>query len=217
MLGELYVHYGERFLNGLYMTITLNILAGLLALILGTLMGIFSLSENRFLRLAILSFVELMRGIPILVLLFLIYYVGPQYGLVLDSVITGVIGLGLYTSAYVSEIVSSSLKAIPKGQSEACRALGISKYKEFIRILLPQMSVIALPALTNQFITMVKDSTVLSIITVNDLMSVSKAIVSETFNYIIPYLLITVIYSFLSYILGRIGNRVENRLRLYLK
>jgi polar amino acid transport system permease protein len=217
MLGELYVQYGGRFLDGLFMTIKLNILAGLLALLLGMLMGIFSLSEYRLLRLAILSFVELMRGIPILVLLFLIYYVGPQYGLVLDSFITGVIGLGLYTSAYVSEIVSSCLKAIPKGQSEACRALGISKYKEFMRILLPQMSVIAIPALTNQFITMVKDSTVVSIITVNDLMSVSKAIVSETFNYIIPYLLITVIYFLLSYILGSIGKRVENRLRLYLK
>lgn len=211
------ITYLQELLNGVTTTLIANCLAAVLSLVLGTIMGVLTYAGHPYCRMPILAFVELMRGVPILVLLFILYYVGPEYGIVLDSMTAGVVGLGLYNAAYVSEIVRSCLKAIPKGQIEASRALGLSRSREFFRILLPQMVVISIPSLCNQYITMVKDSAVLSILTVNDLMSAAKSIVSQTFDYIGPFLLITVFYFVLSSFVAWLGNRAERRLGVYLR
>ncbi|AJY73500.1 amino acid ABC transporter permease [Paenibacillus beijingensis] len=209
--------YADDFLKGFYTTVVINVLAGILSILVGFSAALIALSRFAVPRLIVRLYIEFMRGIPILILLFIIYFVGPKAGFVLNSFTTGVIGLGLYNGAYVAEIIRANLLTIPKGQAEACSALGIPKRYQFIRILLPQLLVSSIPSLTNQFIMMLKNSTVVSIITVGDLLAIAKMVVSESFSYIAPFFIISIVYWVLAYLLSLVGNRLENRLSAHLK
>ena len=148
----------------------------------------------RLVQLLCRTYVEVMRGTPILVLLFLLYYGGPAIGLTLDAEPVGVIGLGLYGGGYFAEIFRAGFRSIPSGQVEAARMLGIPRRLIVARIQIPQMLTLIIPPSTNQVIILVKESALLSIITVAELTKNTTQMVNETFAVIEPYVAVALLY-----------------------
>ncbi len=158
------------------------------------------------------AYVELMRGSPVLILLFLIYYGGPSFGLVLDAIPAGVGGLGLYAAAYFAEIFRAGLAGVHPGQVEAARMLGLPGRSILRRIELPQIVAFVLPPSINQAIIVFKDSAVLSIITVPELTKAASQISNETFAVVGPYLCVGLIYWIAVEIVAQGGRLAERRL-----
>src|SRR5690606_10265847 len=139
---------------------------------------------------------------PLLVQLFFLYYVLPEYGLVLPAFMTGALALGIQYSAYMSEVYRAGLESVPPGQSEAARALELTPMRTFAVIILPQALPRIIPALGNYLISMMKDVPILSVVAVLEVLNVAKIIGDRTFNYIVPlsmvgglYLLLTLLAS----------------------
>lgn len=162
-------------------------------------------------------YVEFFRGSPILIQLFLLYYAGPGFGLVLEAGTAGVVGLGLYGAAYFAEIFRAGFESIPRGQIEAAQSLGLSPLRMLTRIRLPQMAALVMPAVVNQIIILVKDSAVLSIITVPELTKETSKIVNETFAIAEPLLILALLYWLLVEAVSRTGGALEARLTRHLK
>jgi polar amino acid transport system permease protein len=159
------------------------------------------------------AYVEVMRGTPILVILFLLYYGGPFFGLVLDAEPVGVLGLGFYGAAYFAEIFRAGFESIPKGQIEAARMVGLTPRQIVYRIQLPQMLGLIVPPSVNQIIILIKESAVLSIITVAELTKNATQMANETFAVVEPFLAVAVLYWVLIEAIARSGRWIEGRVR----
>jgi polar amino acid transport system permease protein len=146
---------------------------------------------NRLLRL----YIEVVRGTPFLVQLFFLYYGGPSIGLQLEAVTAGILGLGIYGSAYFAEVFRAGFNAIPKGQMEAATCLGLSRWQTVRRVMLPQMLVIIVPSLSNTIIVLSKETAVLSVITVPELTGVLTGIGSA--SYAFTEVLVTLCFGYL--------------------
>lgn len=191
---NLLVQYAPILLQGAVVTVIICLLAGGVAILVGLVISLGLLSKFIILRGVSRAYVEMMRGTPILIVLFLMYYGGPSIGVTLSAEVVGVLGMGLYGAAYFAEIFRSGFQSIAPGQTEAARMLGISRSKIILRIRLPQMMGLILPALTNQFVILVKESAVLSIITVSELTKNTTQMVNETFATLEPYLAAALLY-----------------------
>lgn len=208
--------YWPAILGGLRTTVVICALSILLGLVLG--LGLELLRRNvPRLRVPCRIYVEFFRGSPILLQLFLLYYAGPNFGLVLSPATAGVVGLALYGAAYFAEIFRGGFDAIPPGQIEAAQSLGIPPFRTLWRIKLPQMMAMVLPALVNQAIILVKDSAVLSIITVPDLTKQTAKIINETFTISEPLLTLALLYWLLVEGLSKGGARLEAMVTRHLK
>lgn len=206
-------HYAPLMLSGLWTTTIVCIVAAVIALVGGLFLALALLSPAAPLRWAARAYVEVMRGTPILVILFLLYYGGPSFGLVLDPVPAGIIGLGAYTAGFFAEIFRAGFQSIPVGQIEAARMLGMSPARIVRRIQIPQMLALIVPPATNQLILLVKESAVLSIITVAELTKNATQMANETFAVIEPFLGVALLYWLLIEIIARGGALVERRVR----
>lgn len=202
----------ELILQGLWNTVWICLLGCLVALSLGLVLAALRLSRPRIFGYPVACYVELCRGTPLLVLLFLLYYGGPSIGLRLDAEIAGVTGIGLYGAGYFAEIYRGGFKSIPQGQLEAARMLGISRWHALRRIQIPQMMRLIVPPGTNQLIILVKESALISIISVDDLTKNATAIVNETFSVIEPYLAVALLYWVIIELIARGGYALETRL-----
>jgi polar amino acid transport system permease protein len=156
--------------------------------------------------------VEIIRGTPFLVQLFLLYFGGPFIGLSLDPVPAGLLGLTVYGAAYYSEIVRGGFDAVPLGHVEAAECLGFTRSEVVRRILVPEMAVLVLPALVNMTILLLKETAVLSIITVPELTMVISAIGSESYAFVESLFLLALFYWGLVEGCGWLGRNVEVRL-----
>lgn len=210
---ELLARYVPLLLSGFGLTVLICIFAGLLAIVVGLAISLGLLSKYRPLRAVCRSYVEIMRGTPILIVLFLMYYGGPSIGMTLSAEAVGILGMGLYGAAYFGEIFRSGFQSIPHGQSEAARMLGMSNIQIIWRIRIPQMMGLILPALTNQFVILVKESAVLSIITVSELTKNTTQMVNETFATLEPYLAAAFLYWILIEMIAFIGAILEKKVR----
>mgnify|MGYP000936427416 CR=1 len=208
--------YWPVVLSGLWTTVRLCALSILLGLALGLALEL-GRQHLRLLRLPCRLYIEFFRGSPILIQLFLLYYAGPGIGLVLDPETAGVAGLALYGAAYFAEIYRSGFEAIPPGQIEAAHCLGIGPLRTLLRIKLPQMTALILPPMVNQAIVLIKDSAVLSIITVPELTKATTKIINETFSIAEPLLVLGVLYWLLVAGLSAAGAGLEARLTRHLK
>jgi polar amino acid transport system permease protein len=186
--------------------------AGIILGLAVELAGRIGISVRRALRV----YVELVRGTPFLVQLYLLYFGGPALGLVLEAENAGRVGLALYAGAYFAEIFRAGFLSIPKGQAEAARSLGFSPWRILRRIELPQMAVFVLPPSVNQVITLIKDSAILSIITVSELTKQATRIMNEHFVIVEPLCLLALGYWTLSSLAGWIGHALEARLGRHL-
>ena len=202
----------EIFLSGWLQTIIASLLAMLLASLLGVVAGAFSLAPVAPLRWIHRAYVEFFRNTPLLVQVFFLYYGLPQVGVVIPTLWVGVLGLGVYTGAYIAEVLRGGFQAVPRGQMEAGLASGLS-YAQVIRTtILPQALRFSLPPLTNQFVNMVKNSQVLSMIAGFDLMYQADSWSSQTALYGQAYVTAALLYLILTLPLATLARRLERRL-----
>lgn len=176
-----FIEYGPQFLDGLAQTIWLTLLGALCALAAAVVLQAAAASPWRLLRALVRLYTELILGLPILVLLYGIYFVAPSLGLRLSAVAAGILTLTLYYSPYMAEAIRAAVAAIPAGQIEAGNAIGFGWFAVARRIVLPQAAAIALPALVGLLIGLAKDTAILSIISVKELSYITKQVVSRTF------------------------------------
>ncbi len=210
---DLLVRFAPLLLSGFLITVVICFFAGIVAMIVGLIVSLGLLSKFALLRWLCRIYVEVMRGTPILIVLFLMYYGGPSFGLTLSAETVGIFGMGLYGGGYFAEIFRSGFQSIPIGQIEAARMLGIGKSAIIWRIRIPQMLTLILPPLTNQMILLVKESAVLSIITVAELTKNTTQMVNETFATLEPYLAAAILYWILIEGIALLGATIEKRVK----
>jgi len=156
--------------------------------------------------------VEFLRSTPLLVQLYVLFFLLPAYGIRLDAFATGVIGLGLHYGAYLSEVYRAGIASVDEGQWEAATALNFGRLHVWRTIVLPQAVPPMVPAFGNYFIVMFKETPLLSAITVTELMQTAKIIGARSFNYVEPYTLVGLIFFLMSYPAALLVNRLEARL-----
>ncbi|MDQ2067788.1 amino acid ABC transporter permease [Xinfangfangia sp. CPCC 101601] len=193
---------------------TLIVTAGsfAVALVIGVLLALARLSKNALLRGIARFYIEIARGVPALVILFLLYFGLPPLGIVMDAVPTAILGLGLSTGGYVAEIIRAGIEATHKGQREAGLTIGMSSWQINRYIILPQAARISLPSLMNTLITVLKDSSLASLITAPELMLRAKAISSTDFLPMHILLLVGAIYLCLAIPLSQLSRLLERRM-----
>lgn len=186
--------------QGTKVTIYLTVLAGSFGLILGIMSALGRMSDSRILNAIAGAYIEFFRGTPLLVQLFIIYFALPALPVLptIPAFWSGVIGLSLYAGAYNAEIVRGAFNAVSPGQKEASRVLGLSSNQTMRFILIPQAMRIAVPGLGNRFISLIKDSTLASVITVDELLLAGRNITSITFQPLPVYFGVAFIFLILS-------------------
>ncbi|MHA6180577.1 amino acid ABC transporter permease [Pseudomonas mohnii] len=188
-----------------------------LGLLLGLLIAVAQLFGNSLVRAPLRVFIEMIRSTPFLVQLFLVYYGGPSFGLSLDPIPAGILGLGIYGSVYFAEIFRTGFESVARGQLEAADCLGISRLQCITRIQIPQMLVIILPALVNLITILCKETAVLSIITIPELTMVLTGIGSETFAFVETLLVLCIGYLLLVEACSRLGMLLEVRVGRFMQ
>ncbi|HTN96138.1 MAG TPA: amino acid ABC transporter permease [Nordella sp.] len=186
--------YGPALLRGLAMTVALTCTVIVLAGILAIPVALMRLSRNRGLRLIADIYVEIIRGTPLLLQLFYIYFVLPSVGITLNPILAGIVGLTINYTAYMSEVYRAGFNAVPKGQSLAAAALGMVPRQAFLRIVLPQALRIITPALGNFFISLFKDTALTAVITVPELLYTGQNISARSYQYFTIYTAIGGLY-----------------------
>ena len=186
-------------LHGAMITIAVSLLAFGLALVFGLVTGIARISRLMPLRVVAACYIQFIRGTPLLLQLFFIYYVLPYAGIVLTPFVSGLTGLTLNYAAYMAEVFRSGILAIPKGQWEAGQSVGMSRRLLMRRIILPQAFRIIVPSLGNFFVSIFKDSALVSIITMRDLMFSGQLLASATYKHFEIFTEVAVIYFLISY------------------
>lgn len=161
------------------------------------------------------AYIEIIRGTPFLIQLFLIYFGGPYIGLSLDPIPAGLIGMTLYGSAYFAEIFRTGFQAVPRGHVEAAECLGFTRKQVILRVLIPEMSMLVLPPSVNMIIVLAKDTAVLSIITVPEVTMVISAIGSEYYAFVESLFLLALFYWALVEACGKLGRLAESKLSKY--
>lgn len=189
-------------LKGLWVTIQATVVGFAIAAALGLVLAALKSSSRRIIAWPARAVTEFIRDTPLLVQLFFLYYVLPEYGIVLPAFMTGALALGIQYSAYTSEVYRAGIESIARGQTEAGRALDLSPMRIFAVVIVPQAIPRIIPALGNYLVSIMKDVPVLSVVAVVELLNVAKIIGDRTFNYLIPlsmvggmYLVLTLVAS----------------------
>ncbi|MDE0058289.1 MAG: amino acid ABC transporter permease [Defluviicoccus sp.] len=206
---DIVLRYGPLLLSGLWTTVYICVLASLLAVAAGLAAALIYSLPFRAAKLLCRAYIEVMRGTPIL--LFIVYYGGPSIGLTLAAETVGIVGLGFYGGGYFAEIFRAGFQSIPFGQIEAARMLGIPRRSIVVRIQIPQMLTLIIPPSTNQAIILVKESALLSIITVAELTKNTTQMVNETFAVIEPYVAVALLYWLIIEGIALAGGGLERR------
>jgi polar amino acid transport system permease protein len=197
--------------TGIPTTFECTVFAILGAVIIGILTGLGSSSKNRLVNQLCGVYVELIRGIPLLVqLMFLYYALGSLIHI--DGIVAAIVSLSICFGAYMGEIIRAGIQSIPKGQTEAATALGLSKSQTFIHVILPQTIKVVLPAIGNEFISMLKDSSLVSILALSDILKRGREYISRTFLSLQTMLVVALIYLILTLILSRLVGLMEEKL-----
>ena len=182
-------------LRGALVTIEITACALALGCVLGLLVGIGRLDpKRRWLYGACTAYVAVIRGTPLLVQLFILFFGLPHFGILLPAFLCGVLGLGVYAGAYVSEIVRGAIQSIDRGQTLAAQSLGMTPAVAMRQIVLPQAVVRMIPPLGNEFIALIKNSALVSLLTIHDVMHEGQKIISVSYRSLEVYLAIALVY-----------------------
>lgn len=203
-------------LHGAGVSLQIAFIAAFIGIALGSIFGLAETSKSCVIRVAIKTYVTLFRGTPMLVQILFIYYVLPQFGLTIAPFWAASLAIGLNSCAYISQVIRSGINAVPKGQIEAARTLGFSSLKTMCYIVFPQAFRVTLPALGNELITLVKDSSLASIIGVMELSKEASIIRSRTYDAFSILLAISIIYLILTATLSFCIKKYETRLRKHV-
>ena len=210
-----FVAHWPLLVDGLGLTLAASALGLVLAVAVGVIVAAARLSRSRAFNAAATAYIEFVRNIPFMVLLFLIFYVLPAYGLRLPAFMVGVIGLGVHAGGYFAEIIRGAILSVPKGQMESARAIGMSHTRALRHVIFPQMMGYFIPPATSQVVMIVKESSILSTITVTELTMAGQVIMGYTYAPIEIFVILTVIYWVICNIVSRVGTALESALQPY--
>lgn len=206
----------DLYMLGFGNTVKASLLALVGSFILGTLLALMRISTYRILRIVSSIYIEFIRNIPLLLIVLIFFLALPTLGIQLDGFKAGTIGLTIYTAAFIAEVLRAGILSISKGQSEAARSSGLNYFQSMRYVILPQAIKIVIPPLGNQFLNLIKNSSVLGIISGLDLMYYGDIISSDTFVTFSVYIFIGLFYLVLTVPLSFVVRYLENRLaRIY--
>jgi L-cystine transport system permease protein len=203
-------------LQGLPHIIWISLLSMAIGLFIGLLVAMARMSKNPFLQFPARAYISIIRGTPLLVQIFILYYGLPVIGINLAPLLAGVIGLSLNVGGYSAETIRGSILAIPRGQWEAALSLNMTYWQTMRRVVIPQATRVALPSLTNTFLSLVKDTSLLAMITVNEMFYRAKIVGGREFDYMTVYLEVAFFYWVICTVLGSLQERLEKRYGKYV-
>jgi len=210
----------KQLLSGLGITLSLALISFAIAIVIGIIFGMFSVSPYKSLRLISEIFVDVIRGIPLMILAAFIFWGVPNFiesltgqQSPINDFVAGTIALSLNSAAYIAEIVRGGIKAVPIGQMEASRSLGISYSKTMRKIILPQATKLMLPNFVNQFVIALKDTTIVSAIGLVELFQTGKIIIARNYQSFKMYAILAVFYLVIITLLTRLAKRLEKRIQ----
>ncbi|QUH19564.1 amino acid ABC transporter permease [Alkaliphilus sp. B6464] len=216
--------YYTFFINGAKNTVLLAFFTVALGVVFGVFLALMRISKNKVLNFISTAYVEVIRGTPLLVQIFIIYYGLPAIGINFPSVaflgstgeefVAGIIALSINSGAYVAEIIRSGIQSVDNGQMEAARSLGMSYSMSMRHIIIPQAFKNILPALGNEFIVIIKESSIVSVIGINELMYNANTVRGNTFIPLEPLIVAAGIYFVLTFTLSKLLGIVERRMKV---
>ncbi|TCN20338.1 ectoine/hydroxyectoine ABC transporter permease subunit EhuD [Sinorhizobium americanum] len=169
-----------------------------IAAVLGLLLAVAQRTSFRPLTLTIREIVEFLRSTPLVLQIFFVYFVGPEYGISLSPWVAGMIAIGLHYAAYLSEVYRGGIEAVPKGQWEACTAINLSTLQTYRRVILPQALPPSVAGMGNYLVGIFKDTPMLSVIGVAELMQTANAIGGQNYRYLEPYTIVGIVFLVIS-------------------
>jgi len=223
MNWEVTIKYMPKLLEGAWLTLELVGIAVVAGLILAIPLGVARSSQRWYVRAFPYGYIFFFRGTPLLVQLFLVYYGLPQFDIIREGPLwpylrspfwCAVITMTMHTAAYIAEIIRGAIQAIPSGEIEAARALGMSKWQTLFYITLPRATRIGLPAYSNEVILMLKASSLASTITLLELTGMARTIIARTYLPVEIFFAAGLFYLLISYVLVRAFKRLEQYLRV---
>ncbi|HWK21926.1 MAG TPA: amino acid ABC transporter permease [Ureibacillus sp.] len=201
-------------LQGLGVTLEIVIFATIIGLVLGILLALCKIGTIKPLKWFAEFYTSIFRGTPLVLQLMIIYYAMPQIiGFNIEAMPAAIIAFGLNSAAYISEIIRAGINAVDKGQQEAAKALGVPYGKMMKDIILPQAMKNILPSLMNEFITLNKESAIVTVIGALDIMRRAYVVGGDTFRYLEPLLIAGLIYYIMTLVLTFLGKMIEKRMR----
>ena len=206
--------WGPEFWNGALSTIFISFFSLLLALFVGLIISLMRISHTKWIRAIATLYVDIFRGTPVLIQILAIYFGLPFFGIRMPAMVAGIISLGLNSGAYIAEMFRGALDSIDKGQMEAARCLGLSYSQAMRRIILPQVIRIVIPPITGEYNSLVKGSSLLSVISIGELTRVGQRIMGLTFRPIEAWLPVALIYFIINYIITRTTRVLEKKLNV---
>jgi polar amino acid transport system permease protein len=206
-------NYWHVFLRGLGLTVFLTAIVMVLATVLAIPLALARLSASRLFRWPASAFVEFMRATPLILQLIYIFYVLPAAGIRLNPISAAITGLSLHYAAYLSEVFRGGIQAVAVGQSEAAFSLGLSRWLTFRKVVLPQAFRVVLPTLANYLISLFKDTSLASVVTVQELMFSGQIIAARNFQYFTVYTVTAILYFAVCYPSGLAVRALENYTR----
>ena len=220
-IWEIATNYYQYFLRGTQTTILISLLTVLCGSILGCLIAFMRLSKRRPLEEFAAIYITVIRGTPLLVQLYIVYYqldfisypTGTLFGVDLERALPCIIALSINSSAYVAEIIRAGIQAVDKGQMEGARSCGMTNAQAMRYVVMPQAVKNILPAIGNEFVTMVKETSIIQYLGIGDLMYNNGIVVTATYNPLPCYYISAIIYLALNIILGKGLNIFERRLK----
>lgn len=200
--------------DGVLITFKITLLSICCAVPLGLLTGLGRISDNRLINLVASTYVEVIRGIPLLVQIFYIYYAMSRFVQV-SGITSAVVAISFCYGAYMGEVFRAGITAINKGQSEAARSLGFNRYQTMRHVVLPQAMRTILPPVGNECIAMLKDTSLVSIMAVPDIMQRARSFVGTTYLYFETYTMVALLYLIITLVLSKAVSIMESRLNYY--
>ena len=218
---EIFANYYQYFLRGTRTTILISLITVFCGFLLGCVIALLRLSKNRILNGFAKLYITVLRGTPLLVQLYIVYYQldfipYPKvniWGVALERALPCVIALSLNSASYVAEVIRSGIQAVDIGQSEAARSIGMTNGQTMLHIVMPQAIKNILPAIGNEFMVMIKETTVIQYLGISDLMYNNGIVVTATYNPLPCYYISAVIYLILNIVVGKGVDTFERRLK----
>ncbi|MCB8064797.1 ABC transporter permease subunit [Staphylococcus aureus] len=205
--------YGSFFLKGIKITILISLIGVALGSILGAFVALMKLSKIKIISWIASIYIEILRGTPMLVQVFIVFFgITAALGLDISALVCGTIALVINSSAYIAEIIRAGINAVDKGQMEAARSLGLNYRKTMKSVIMPQAIKNILPALGNEFVTLIKESSIVSTIGVGEIMFNAQVVQGISFDPFTPLIVAAALYFVLTFVLTRIMNMIEGRL-----
>ncbi|HCY8515714.1 TPA: ABC transporter permease subunit [Staphylococcus aureus] len=205
--------YGSFFLKGIKITILISLIGVALGSILGAFVALMKLSKIKIISWIASIYIEILRGTPMLVQVFIVFFgITAALGLDISALVCGTIALVINSSAYIAEIIRAGINAVDKGQMEAARSLGLNYRQTMKSVIMPQAIKNILPALGNEFVILIKESSIVSTIGVGEIMFNAQVVQGISFDPFTPLLVAAALYFVLTFVLTRIMNMIEGRL-----